>query len=425
MQKTHLIHSKFKHYGIFVCALGALFYCYEYLLRIAPGVMVPELMQSFHIGAEGIGWLVGMYYYAYTPMQAAVGISTDYLGPRKVLVTALVLCSVGSLFFGLSDNVIIAAFGRLLVGMGSAFAFVCAMKLASMWLPQKYFALFAGLTTAMGMLGGMFGNIGMQYAVEAFGWHEVLIMGAVIGAILIPLFWFSVVERNPILSPHHRMSDSLNGLLTGFLKMFRNPQMWMSGIIGCMMYLSLSAFAEIWGVPFLASFNNITHQEAADLNSMVFFGWLIGSPFSGLLSTYLKSRRIPLIVGNLLAALCILILLFVKFDQSWAIGSLLFFFGFFASNEIQCFAVANESIPLSQAATAIGFINMLIMMGGMVMQPLVGHILDFVWGGTYLNGIRVYSTLDFHKALIIIPVAMIFAAILSMRLKETYSARSL
>ena len=413
-------HSKYKWYGVFICTLGALFYCYEYVLRIEPSVMVPELMQSFQLNAQGLGWLVGMYYYAYTPMQAVVGISTDHWGPRRVLVAALVLCVLGSFIFGLTDNVAVAAIGRLLVGMGSSFAFVCALKLASLWLPQKHFALFAGLTTALGMLGGMFGNIGMQQVVDHFNWQQVLIASSVFGVFLIPLYWFCIPEHVEVDSTRTKVVHSLKSLLAGLVDMFCMPQMWLSGLIGCMLYLSLSAFGEIWGVAYLSSAKGVDHELAARLNSMVFFGWLLGSPVSGWLSDYLKSRRVPMIAGSLLAAACIELLLFAHIDQPWIMAILLFGFGFFCSNEILCFAVARESTPLMQAATAIGFTNMLIMLGGMITQPLVGFLLDWAWSGTYHDGIRIYTQADFHQALLVLPVAMLLAAVLAWFLKETY-----
>ncbi len=421
MQKAVLNHAKYKWFGIFICALGAFFYCYEYILRIEPSVMVPQLMQSFQLNAQGIGWLVGMYYYAYTPMQAVVGISTDYWGPRKVLVGALSLCAIGALLFGFSQSVLVAAAGRLLMGMGSAFAFVCALKLASLWLHQKYFALFAGITTSLGMIGGMFGDIGMQHVVDRFDWQQVLIASSIVGFCLVPIYWFAIPDNSRFKSSQSTKPSSIKSLMEGFVDMFCTPQMWLSGLIGCMLYLSLSAFGEIWGIPYLQSIKGIDHDLAAKLNSLVFFGWLIGSPISGWLSDYLKSRRIPLLFGSLLAAACIAIVIFANVTDIRILAVLLFAFGFFCSNEILCFAVARESTPLNQAATAIGFTNMLIMLGGMVTQPLVGSMLDWVWQGTYVNGIRAYSAADFHHALIILPVAMVISAGFAWFLKETYS----
>src|SRR5476649_2578638 len=72
-----------------ICGLAAAFYCYEYLLRITPGLMVPELQKAFsvhgdYLDATLIGHLSAFYYYAYTPMQLPVGLFMDRYGPRRI-----------------------------------------------------------------------------------------------------------------------------------------------------------------------------------------------------------------------------------------------------------------------------------------------------------------------------------------------------
>lgn len=69
--------------GWAICGLGAIFYCYEYLLRIEPSVMVPELMGKFQLSAEEFGFITSLYYIAYTPMQLVVGLLTDIMGPVR------------------------------------------------------------------------------------------------------------------------------------------------------------------------------------------------------------------------------------------------------------------------------------------------------------------------------------------------------
>jgi MFS family permease len=414
--------SRFAHhsfYGVLICALGALFYCYEYLLRITPSVMVPELMHAFKVNAEGLGWLVAMYYYAYTPMQSVVGISTDYFGPRRVLAAAIALCAGGSFMFGLGHDVITAGIGRLLIGAGSAFAFVCALKLAATWLAPERFAVFVGITTALGMLGAMVGDVAMSRVVGGMGWDHVLLISAIVGIILLPIFWFLIPDHNPAHDDGDR--QTIKQLLRGLWKIIGSLQVWLCGLIGCMLFLSLSAFAEIWGIPFMHSYAHISHTQAADLNSMVFLGWLVGSPLSGWLSNRFKSRRSPLIIGSLLAALIFSCVLYLEITSFWILGSLLFLFGLFASAENLAFVIVRENTPVSMAATALGFTNLLIMLGGMVFQPLVGILLDSHWTGTMENGLRQYTSLDYHYSLSVIPAAMILAAILGLFIKESYS----
>ena len=69
--------------GWLICTLGAIFYSYEYLLRITPSVMEGALRHHFSLSATGFGLLSASYYYAYVPMQLPVGLLMDRYGPRR------------------------------------------------------------------------------------------------------------------------------------------------------------------------------------------------------------------------------------------------------------------------------------------------------------------------------------------------------
>src|SRR3989337_3880200 len=71
--------------GWIICTLAAIFYCYEFLLRIEPSVMVKELMQTFQANATELGILYAFFYFIYTPMQVIVGLLLDLYGTRRIL----------------------------------------------------------------------------------------------------------------------------------------------------------------------------------------------------------------------------------------------------------------------------------------------------------------------------------------------------
>ena len=75
--------------GWIICVIGALFYFYEYLLRIEPSVMMPNLMSTFGISAGLLGLIIALYYYAYTPLQLVVGVLIDKYGSRLTLLFAI------------------------------------------------------------------------------------------------------------------------------------------------------------------------------------------------------------------------------------------------------------------------------------------------------------------------------------------------
>lgn len=51
------------HLALLGWATGALFFFYAWILRVAPSVMIDELMRDFAIGAVAIGNLSAFYFY--------------------------------------------------------------------------------------------------------------------------------------------------------------------------------------------------------------------------------------------------------------------------------------------------------------------------------------------------------------------------
>lgn len=86
----------------FIWCLAVLFYFYEFVLRVSPGVMVPELMKAFDVTAYGVSIISAFYLYAYAPMQIPVGVLIDKLGLKKLLSSASILCGIGAILFSLS-----------------------------------------------------------------------------------------------------------------------------------------------------------------------------------------------------------------------------------------------------------------------------------------------------------------------------------
>ena len=57
--------------------ITALYYFYQYTLRSAPAVMVPEMSAAFGLTPVGIASLVGLFYYAYAPFSLVAGVAMD------------------------------------------------------------------------------------------------------------------------------------------------------------------------------------------------------------------------------------------------------------------------------------------------------------------------------------------------------------
>lgn len=415
--------------GWLICILGAIFYSYEYLLRISPSVMETALREHFSLSATGFGLLSAVYYYAYVPMQLPVGLLMDRYGPRRLLTIACMICVLGTWMFAGTTVVSYAAAGRFLVGFGSAFAFVGVLKLATIWLPEDKLGMVAGLATALGTIGAMVGDNALGGMVSLMGWQKTVNVTAVAGAFLTIILWFGVHDNKRHIEDDGGTIETFRRAWLDLKLIARNKQMWINGLYGCLVYLPTSVFAELWGIPYFSHAHHLTEGAAEMANSFLFMGFTFGAPLSGYISDHLKRRKLPMVVGAVGASLVMACVLYLPGLTACSINVLMFILGLLYSVQALVFAVGRELSPAEAAGTAVAMTNTLVMIGAMFLQPLVGHLLDWSFlshqavGQVFdLNNLKsLYTEGDYRFALSILPLGIFGAALLTFFLKETHA----
>ena len=173
--------------------------------------------------------------------------------------------------------------------------------------------------------------------------------------------------------------------------------------------------------------------QAGFANSLLFCGFMIGAPLMGFISDYIKRRKPPMVVGALGAAF-ITSAIVMSPDLSYqAVYMLMFTLGLFYSCQAIVFAVGRELSPNEASGTAIALTNMIVMIGAMVLQPLIGNLLDWslhTRGSSHMMStydhaatafLNIYSAQDYQFAMMIIPIGIFIAAILTIFIRETYA----
>jgi MFS family permease len=151
-------------------------------------------------------------------------------------------------------------------------------------------------------------------------------------------------------------------------------------------------FAGLWGVPFLSTHYGYSTAEAASLCSLLLVSWSVASIAYGPISQKLHSRKIPYIAGLVATMALWAALVWVPGWSRPVLVVLIVALGFAAGAFILIFPFGKESVPARLAGTVSGITNMGVMMGGLVMQPLVGWVLDRHWAGALTaGGARLYD----------------------------------
>lgn len=391
--------------------IGAFFYGFEFLLRVSPSVMVPYLMETYNINAKQVGILSAYYYYTYTPLQLIAGTMVDHYGTRILLVISLISCIIGIYFFGMTESLAIAKFGRALIGLGSAFAFVCTLRICSDWLPENMFATLAGITTTLGMVGAITGEILLEDLKELIGVKQTFLVYMIVGITLTILTWLIVRNKN-LFSTKKNKVDEIKAIFKHMLFLMKKPIFWNISLIGLFLFMPTTIFASLWSVKFLGDVYYL--KAPANYSSMIFIGWAIGGPLVGLIrKNFAKSTKKLLIAGSLLAAMSAIALIYYPDFSNDKLKLLLFSFGFFSSAEILVFDLNHIIAGPALCGTSVALTNMVIMIGGFF-QPVVGMILD----NGYKIGPEQYSPEQYKIALAILPISFIIGCIMSIIFDE-------
>jgi MFS family permease len=384
-----------------VWGLGATLYLIAFYQRVAPAVITAELSREFGLSAAALGNLSAFYFYSYAAVQIPTGMLADRCGPRNVLATGAALTALGTLLFAWAPSVAYANAGRLVIGAAAGVAFVSMLKLASHWMAPRRFAFVSGLALLVGTLGATLAGAPLRIAVDAFGWRGVMLASAAATAALAVAIW-TIVRDDPAergyasYFPQEKASGapSMAAQLREVAR-FRNP--WLMLVIPGGFSAILLTFPGLWGVPFLVSQHGFSTRDAALTASAMLIAWALSSVVFGPLSERL-GRRKPLMAASLVTTLALwAVVTFVPALPAALLVALLIAVALAAGGFILVFAFAKESVPLRVAGTVSGITNMGVMLGGMVMQPVAGLILDRHWRGAVRDGVRVYD-LDAYQA---------------------------
>jgi MFS family permease len=390
--------------------LVALYYFYQYALRSAPSVMMPQLSEAFGVNALGVSAIVGMFYYGYSPFSLVAGTSMDRFGAKRIIPIGAAVVGVGALLFG-TGNAALANIGRFLQGAGGAFALIGAVYLITKNFPASVAASFIGVTQMFGMAGGSAGQFLVGPIIKGLSWDRFWIYAGCLGLVISGVLLILLPKETP--KPTTSGSGAFATLLRSLGKVFRNPQSILCGFISGLLFIPTTILGMTWGVRFLQEARGREFEAAVTLAATVPLGWMIGCPLLGFISDRL-GRRKPVIFGGTIMLLAVVTwVLFGNPEilRGHTVGILM---GIASGAAMLPYSVIKEANPPELGGTATGVINFINFTFSAWLGPVFGSRLVEMPEGDVRLALAHYQA-GFKPLL----YGIIVALILTFFLKET------
>jgi MFS family permease len=388
-----------------------LFYFMEYAVRSAPSVMLPELTTAFGLNTVGLSSLIGLYYYSYAVFAIIAGASVDRWGAKYTVPAGVVILAVGTAMFAVNVGWI-AGVGRFLQGAGAAFAFVAAVYLASRGLPARYLATAVGITQCLGMLGGAAGQFVVAPLIHGpLAWQQFWVYAGVV-TLFIAVAMFAATPRENL---SQASNASIWTTFAPYKTVLTNPQSYLCGLVGGLLFLPTTVGAMTWGVSFLQEGWHVGYTPAVDRAAAVAIGWVFGCPILGYVADRI-GRRKPVVFGGAALMLAATLAIFYLPPETFPPYLLGFLLGFGSGAAMIPYSTIKEVNPDHAKGSATGAMNFLVFVMTALAAPAIGWWMQKLAGGAKL-------TLDvFVAAGSVYVAAIVIAAILTLFLKETGSA---
>jgi len=362
------MRSKISPVALGAWLLVAVYYFYQYALRSAPSVMMPQLSEAFGVSALGVSTIVGMFYYGYSPFSLVAGASLDRFGAKRVVPIGAAIVGIGALMFSVSNGAL-ANIGRFLQGAGGAFALIGAAYLITKNFPASVAASFIGATQMFGMAGGSAGQFLVGPIIKnGLSWNRFWIYCGLLGLIISAMLLVLLPKEAPKTTT---APGGFATLLSSLGKVFRNPQSYICGFISGLLFIPTTILGMTWGVRFLQEARGREYEAAVVLAATIPIGWMIGCPLLGFIADRL-GRRKPVILGGTIMLLAVLAWVLFgnpEIFRGHAVGILM---GIASGAAMIPYTVIKEANPPELGGTATGVQNFINFTFSALLGPVFG-----------------------------------------------------
>ena len=365
-----------------VWAVGVAAYVVAVLQRTSLGVAGLEAADRFGASASVLAMFAVLQLLVYAALQVPVGVLLDRYGARRLILVGAVTMGLGQTLLAVSTSLPGAVLARVLVGAGDAMTFVCVLRLVITWFPPPRIPVMTQVTGLTGQLGQVLSAFPLAYLLTNAGWTPTYLTAAAASALVFVLVLAFLRDAPPgVAAPRSALGAAR--VRAQLVSAYRHPGTRLGLWTHFTVQFSGTAFALLWGFPFLVSGQGRSAGEASALLTLFVLVAMAFAPMLGHLVAIHPLRRSWLVLAILAATVgaWTLVLAWPGRAPLWVLVVLVVALSLGGPASMIGFDFARTFNPAARLGSATGIVNVGGFIASLVTILAVGVVLDLSGAG--------------------------------------------
>lgn len=361
-----MLKNRVSSQGILIWICLTSFYCYQYILRILPSIIMPELVKQFKVGAAEFGNFAAIYYVGYVLVHIPIGVLMSRFGSRRILPVCIILTFLGLLPLVYCQTWSYMVIGRLITGIGSSAAVVGALQMFQI-IFQQNFSRMLGAMICAGLLTAVYVSNPLAEIVSLIGITKVINILIIIG------FSLSVVTF--YLLPKNITAGSSKPVWLDIKSVICNYRLIIVSILAGLMVGPLQGFADAWGGAFISAVYLLDRSTANSIASNVLLGMCAGC----LLLPYIAKKTNNYYGLTMISAFSMtggFIYLLLGSGTINSVTMICLVIGVFSAYQVVIMSKIASLVPENISGIAGAVANMIIMAFGGIFNSAIGMVIE-------------------------------------------------
>ena len=381
-----------------VTALLVVFMMVNFADKSVLGLAADEIRADLHLSATEFGLANSAFFLLFSVAAIVVGMAADRVSPKLLLLVMAVLWSVAQVPAAIGGGLAVLIGSRIFLGAAEGPAFPVAQQATLSWFPNDKRNLPGALITIGITLGVIISSPGLSWVIQHHGWRSALWVLAAIG-VGWALLWAAFGADSPRARAAEGPRATDDAPPVPYRRIFAS-RTWIGSTLASFMSYWSVALMLVWMPSYL---RNALDYSAAAAGKLVVLPWAVGAvvllgqaALTGrLMRRGVGSRTARGRVGGCMLAIGAVCCLLAPFVDSVPAQTVLVSLGFGFSGSYATVAATTvaELAPASRSGGALGLMNALVTVSGLLAPAVVGALVDAQGDAGYQHAVLVTGVL--------------------------------